>query len=493
MSRFAAAVVAVSFGAAPHVWLFHTQPEVFALNHLAAAAIVAAAAPEGFARGTRRVAVLGVLAGLALSNHHTAILLAPLGLYGVYLGVREAESLLRPLGVGVLALAAGLLPYLYLPWVASLGEGWHWGDASTIDGFLDVFLRRSYGMFRMTAGETPNLPWTQIRFLAAESTRDLRFVPMLGALAGAVGAAGLGSPVESDREIWAWRWLLVSTLLAGPLFVTQLTRQPEGIDFLLVRRFHLMPQLLLALLAGLAAHWLEPLLDRRASRIAVVAALGAASIPGIASSLQHHHAPTVEQYVEETLEPLPEESVVMGTGDHRFFGALYFQRALERRPDLEYVDATLLALDWYQTRATKRLDLDLPYRGEDVPLDSWFEAVLETDRPLFVTHPFHRPTLQKWPTSPWGTTIRVYPSRRDRPPPTVVFRGNLELLETSRIAPRPGASPNSWASFVLNDYADRWEATASALAGTSNPDLAERARRIEERLRPKSKSAPASR
>ncbi|MFB6263674.1 MAG: protein O-mannosyl-transferase family [Bradymonadaceae bacterium] len=82
LSRFAAAVAAVSFGIASGVWRYQTQPEVFALNHLIAASILVFAAPDAPAGGVRRAGALGLLAGLGLANHHTIVLVAPVGIYG---------------------------------------------------------------------------------------------------------------------------------------------------------------------------------------------------------------------------------------------------------------------------------------------------------------------------------------------------------------------------------------------------------------------------
>ncbi len=67
---------------------------------------------------------LGLAAGLGLANNLTVGLLAPIGLWGVIRGAREAKVWGRPLAGAAAAFAVGLLPYAYLlvaPEAASFG------------------------------------------------------------------------------------------------------------------------------------------------------------------------------------------------------------------------------------------------------------------------------------------------------------------------------------------------------------------------------------
>src|SRR6185369_67723 len=93
---------------------------VFALNVLVAMAIVALAAPGAspFGREEARVGLLGLAAGLGISNHHSIILLAPIGLYAAIAAARRSGRPLACVALGAGALAAGLLPYAYIPYVA---------------------------------------------------------------------------------------------------------------------------------------------------------------------------------------------------------------------------------------------------------------------------------------------------------------------------------------------------------------------------------------
>ena len=111
---------------------------MFALHALLAALIVAVSAPGGSWRGLSRAALLGFVAGLGLSNNLTLVLLAPLGLRGVWTASTEAGCRLCTFGVALLMFLIGLTPYAALPWLAPQG-GVGWGDGPTFDGVAPHF------------------------------------------------------------------------------------------------------------------------------------------------------------------------------------------------------------------------------------------------------------------------------------------------------------------------------------------------------------------
>jgi hypothetical protein len=489
---FAALFGALAFGLSTDVWVYQTQPEVFALNHLAAATILWLAGPGPPLAGRRRVVALGVVAGLALANHHTIALMAPIGLWGVYRGVREADgSPLTTLGFGAAALATGLAPYAYLPIVHAWELGWHWGAPTDFQGVLHIFLRQDYGTFRMTTGEEPIGAAIQLGFFARAVPLDMLVVPAIASLVG-VWVASRGLEVEGDPRAARMRTacLLGSFVLLGPVFLTQLTREPDGINHMLVRRFHLLPQLHLAFLAGLGASYLRQWLPSRATRGAV---LGALVVGGLATGLpaiDQHHAPIVEQYVQDTFGSVPEEAVVIGTGDHNAFGSLYYQRALDRRTDVLYLSASMLAHRWYHRRRIREHDIPFEYRGSEVGTDRLFGALFDTGRPVFVTRPFHDELLDGWRAVPHGTLIRVFPPDAMPPPPHRAFDKNVELYADFTISPRAGAWPTTWSRVVLEDYARTWRTLASSLESTGHPRLAGRARQLARQFAPWNQHKP---
>ncbi|HEX3596532.1 MAG TPA: DUF2723 domain-containing protein, partial [Polyangiaceae bacterium] len=130
----AAALASVAFGTAPVAWDLATKAEVFALNAALAAAIILVGAPAGPVRGNARAAWTGLLFGLGVSNHHTVVLLAPLGVWSLFASLRESSTRARAALLCCAAFAAGLLPYATLPLAARSSSGWVWGDVTSWHG-----------------------------------------------------------------------------------------------------------------------------------------------------------------------------------------------------------------------------------------------------------------------------------------------------------------------------------------------------------------------
>jgi hypothetical protein len=121
------------------VWTAATTARVDALHLLFVALLLHRALVWSQDRRPRDFVLLGLLSGLAVSNHLLAIMVAPLiALFALWVGRREL--LARPLVIvgGVVAGLIGLLPYLYIPIRASFGPDWAYGDLLTPSGFLGL-------------------------------------------------------------------------------------------------------------------------------------------------------------------------------------------------------------------------------------------------------------------------------------------------------------------------------------------------------------------
>jgi hypothetical protein len=126
-------------GAISTVWTAGTTARVDALHLLFVALLLHRALTWSQDRRPRDFILLGLLSGLAVSNHLLAIMVAPLiALFALWVGRREL--LARPLVVagGVAAGLVGLLPYAYIPIRAAVGPDWAYGDLLTPTGFLGL-------------------------------------------------------------------------------------------------------------------------------------------------------------------------------------------------------------------------------------------------------------------------------------------------------------------------------------------------------------------
>ena len=154
LSRSVAAGVLTGglFAFSTRVWAYATVAEVFALNNLLLAALLATLAVAGRRPSSRHVAIASALLGLGIANHHTSIFISVPIVAWLLLAAWRADA--RPLALVRTAAAGallGLLPYAYLPLAAAGRAAVSWGDTATLAGFVRHVTRAEYGTFQLAS------------------------------------------------------------------------------------------------------------------------------------------------------------------------------------------------------------------------------------------------------------------------------------------------------------------------------------------------------
>lgn len=451
---------------APQVWFYHTQAEVFAGNNLAVAAILWACAPGQSKRHALHTFALGLLAGLAISHHHTAVFMAPLGLWKTWTLIKDQP---RNALLGLLGLATGLLPYLWLPYVHIYHyDRWHWGAPANLDGFLHVFLRKDYGTFTMTVDEEITyIPLKQWTFLATNSAKNLLAIIPIAAVFAA---------------IWAWRErhipraplaaLIVSTILAGPFFVALMHREPIGLNTLLVSKFHLMALTLLIFVLTTCVH---QLLRDEARKVALVGAMGLLIQASIALSyLSPHQEPAPHYYLEDLWGSLPEDAMLIAAGDHVTAGSWAYLRSTE--DTREVIAPHLLVYPWYHARIERLYGISAKVDGIVVDDISLVTALQSKGYRVFLSEAF--PIVQRRPSYPWGITIYLVGANENMPRPDELMARNLELYKGFRYE---GNMEGFWSERVRYSYASTWLTLAATFEQKGDETNSQKARQMSTR------------
>jgi hypothetical protein len=482
----ASALAAVVYGTAPLAWDLATKAEVFALNAALAAAIALVGASRGPARGATRAAWTGLLFGLGLSNHHSILLLSPLIVCSAMAALRESPH--RGLAAALFAagLVAGLFPYATLPFAAkAAGTSWVWGEVTTASGLAHHFLRRDFGTTQLAVGPAPPLPLAGITALARTLLVDLKWVPCLVGLAVlVVGPFRLGRAPDAPGR-FAFVTLAASFVLAGPLFAARMNvplSSPEGLA--IVRRFHLLPLLLLTIPFALG---LDAAL--RNTRPAFTAALaGTALAAGVVlgfGDVRDEHGPMIHDYVVDTLRTAPEQAVILGSGDVRVFGTLYAQTALGLRRDVVFVSPLLLHYDWYRRRVGDVLGMAIPGpQAGSIDTRALASLVLASGRRLFLADVLNGVITKSFSTYPLGTLIEVLPAGVPAPSPPELERRNLLLFEHYRLHPELSDRARAWSRGAREAYARPWSALARAYRAAGDAEGANRNERRAATLEP---------
>lgn len=469
-SRAGAMSAALLFAFAPHVWFVHTQAEVFALNHLLVGAIVAICSPRVDPK-LSSVAGLGLLFGLAACHHHTAVFVIPLGCVLVW---RAAVALgwLRTISSFVAAFGTGLLPLLWLPWIGlTKPERWHWGDPSTLQGFLDLLLRRDFGTFSLTVDAADYAVLEQWRFLGNSLVDDFT---LIGVLAALVGLALL--PWRSHR---AHSIALVVCLAAfGPFFASLIGRLPEGINYLLIRKFHVGFEAMLTIPIALGftrfCAWLRPRW-RLSVPAAIVAWMGFAGLPH--QGALNDHAP--DHYCQDLWHDLSPDAIVVGPGDHVAICSEFKKRA-EGSIQGVFIAPSLLVHPWYRHRIEAEVGLKVDVEGQTIDITKFIRDMLDNGRSVYLTDNFHEEIVQTFPSYPRGLTIALLQPPARPPAPHEAASENALLYEEFVLEPRAITDENreAWRAFLQARYARTWESLAQILGDLGNIEGAHRAEQM---------------
>lgn len=322
-----------------------------------------------------RPAVLGLVLGLAVSHHLTAVLLVPLAIGAAWPARTTPAAVLRAGVEGLAGSAVGLGMLLTLM-VGQHGpeSAWAWGDTATLSGWLHHVTRGDYGVFELSLQESRVPAWALLR--RAWSVQG-------GALSGQLSPHWILSGLlvlvpcalsvrrgPGPRAVRAG--LAASVVLAGSLFPLAHDLDPTSpFGRWILERFDLLP---LALLIPVVAIALAPVPaavaeQRRVGTGLVVAASLLVVRQGLFASWHGVPAdnPWIERYAVNLLRtPDAPKAIVVGTNDHRTFPALYAREVLGEGDGVLYIDASLLAHPWYRARLQARMpglpDIDKPVR-----------------------------------------------------------------------------------------------------------------------------------
>lgn len=493
-SRVSSTALAALYGVGPLAWILGSHAEVFALNVLLAMLIVGWCSPAQrapFGREDARALLLGLLAGLGLSNHHTIVMLAPLGLYAVFRAAKAAGA--RAVGAAVLGLACGLTPYAYVAARASalpVGEGCVWGAPRTFAGVVRHFLRADYGTFQLAISKTKPEPVAHVLSLAGTLFTDLLGAPLILVLGLLVFLRTRDK--AAPRSAYAGHAALVaSLLLVGPIFVMRFNLAAHGVASAVTHRFHLLPLALTSVLVAVAldvcvraaSNGDRARVERAAMVVAgvagvVVAVRAVLSFPAV----REHHRPTTELYLRNVLRTVPEHAIVLHSGDDRVGGLMYARCALGARPDVEGIAPVLLLTDWYPPQVSARLGFPV-VRGERpegapepvLSARSLVEQLVATGRPVFLTDWFAKGLDRGTPSYPIGPLVRVVGDPREVPDPVTLLAMNEELYAGLAFEPTL-PEQGTWAGVRTLDYARPWNVLAAAFEGAGDKTRADACR-----------------
>jgi 4-amino-4-deoxy-L-arabinose transferase-like glycosyltransferase len=456
-SQIAAAVAAIALAANPVFWEWSLVAEVFPLNNLLAAILILLLVSwHEQPNRTRFLIAAFFVAGLALTNHQTIVLLTPAFCFLLWQHRKILPERPRVLLLGLVAFAIGLLPYAYVLWAASHHPAYNWGNVSSFHDLIGLVTRRSYGSTRLvsTPGYTGGPPWPRLVALFAS----------FGLFSGLLICVGSIEAYRSRR--WYFCFSLIAFLFAGPFFVwiTNLNLQSAPSALFVLQRFFLLSHVVLAPLIAfgviIIAKTIERLFSSRlAFSLALVAVACAVAVVTIVAKNYHRLDQSrnfiARQFAEDVFAQARPNSILLVSGDGFAFPLFYLQKVEHVGTDITLVALPTLLGEWYaQQLREQHPDLVIPFDRYDRATKN-LKALVEANSGRTIAFAGtlgddHSLDLDYWPYQQGLLTV-VMPKSEDRPLETTLAE-NEELLRHCH-PPAPGtARMNTFEADIVSLY-----------------------------------------
>ena len=147
---------AICFAAGRHLWSQAVITEVYTLHIILFCLILHFLLAWIEKPKNGLLYLISFLTGLALANHHLAVLLGPVLIITLLVRNPRIFLKLQVVIICILALAIGLLPYLYLPLAAGDDPYMNWGNPDNLENFQRHVLRQQYADESMHAPRSPH-------------------------------------------------------------------------------------------------------------------------------------------------------------------------------------------------------------------------------------------------------------------------------------------------------------------------------------------------
>lgn len=294
------------------------------------------------------------LSGLALTNHHTIILLAPAALFYLW---KSAPLLFREgktLGLALLFFILGLSPYLYAPLAAWSQPLINWDNPVTLNRFLRLILRADYGGFSpfASASSLPRLSQLPALFVS--------FYHQFTAMGIGLALVGL---FDIKRHKLFQGYLGVAFFFSGIFFVMYANVPFHNpLLFGVLQRFYILPAVMVSFWLGLGVayllDWMEekklPQPLRLASPVALLSVLILWQFMTNVKEADFRENYMAEDFAHNLLQSLPAHALFFVRGDVASLGVDYLQMVNGERPDVKTLDQAKLTYDWYYEQAKAR-------------------------------------------------------------------------------------------------------------------------------------------
>lgn len=340
-------------------WLFSIYAEVFSLNSFLIMSMFYLifvwknnVKVKYFNIQIRLLCIISFISGLSLTNQQTSLLVFPSLLFVVALTNFRAAIKPRNLFCIFTFFLLGLALYLYLPVASRSNPYIDWGNPENYTNFINCILRNDYGTLSLSknlAVEKPSLQsiWAQTLLFFQMSFKFMGSPAILVAIPGLIW-------LYRNRMIQAVA-ITLALYFTGPFYIIVSGLIPNDENIAILTKFMCAPSVFWAVLAGFGVFSIlrfvekhqTSLLNKSPVKSALLASiliiLTAFPLSANFSEIERNSNKIPEEYGLNIFRTLPENSILLATGDTTLFASYYLQYVEKMRPDV-------IIISTYQTQ-----------------------------------------------------------------------------------------------------------------------------------------------
>ncbi|MCL5019490.1 MAG: DUF2723 domain-containing protein [Patescibacteria group bacterium] len=317
-------------------WFYAEIAEVFALNNFFVILLTLLAFLYYKHKTNKYFYLLAFFTGLSLTNNYIVSFIFPSVLILVLTNYKEIFRKPKTIFIGLILGLLGLSVYLYIPIASFFNPPVNWGNVKDIGSFFAVLSRKFYGTFGV--GLTPNLNLMQklviqknyFLYLVYQLTIPVIFICILGTI----------SLLKKSKLLLIV--LLLGFILSGPVFIA-LIGLPLLSSFYIgiYERFYSMSAVILLFFFPLGLQFLVRNLNKIVKKntyeklfIAIFFIIPLLFLKYNFNKTDLHNIWVGDNLAYDLMSYLPQNSILVLSGDTPLFNTWYVHYGLKVRPDI---------------------------------------------------------------------------------------------------------------------------------------------------------------
>ncbi|MFH1414581.1 MAG: DUF2723 domain-containing protein [Elusimicrobiota bacterium] len=394
-------------------WYLAVVAEMYSLNLMFVAILL-------YLLYTGRYGSFSFIAGLMLGNHLTSLFaFLPMAVYVLIPGNKKPAVIKN-----CLYFALGLSVYIYLPVRAAAGPFTNWGDPSTLAGLWKVVTRSAYGHTLDLVSKEVTLKQVfmpHILLFVKSVIRDISPFALVLSSGGIYLSLKTG---KRDQKLFSVI-LIAIFLLTGPffLFMAKMPVNPHAVA--IVEVGYMIPELVLALFAGIGFAAVLGFIKKKNVRTGVVflsMLIPAANVYRIYPQVDMSSNYIARDYAHDILNSVEKRAAVIMRRDHTLFALWYLKDIEGFRKDVMVLSKGLLSAAWYR----QKLQIDhneVKWKKDfinDEEYMEWFYGVYSGIAPVYMTPAaaggLSEDFYKKYRLVPYGLLLKMVPADTDYDP-----------------------------------------------------------------------------